>query len=525
MLRTRGFFYNGNNRKEGDISMKNKGKRKFLSLLLSVFLVSCVSQRKIESSSRNPDDVSSSLHPEVKRSRILYLSDGTRVADRNDVKTRFSSSCGTEEADIDFIFDLNGFPSRIEALDTYDQIVLSDVDVSKVPQKDIFLPALRTFVEEKGKSLFTFGNVLSLESLTPSEEETTPLVTTAFNEMLPLQYDYAASHAICLLIDNSGSMDSDNRMNKAKQGAIACLDYLSDNDYISLVTFSDAAKVFQPLTSAKNKNQVRSSINKIKSEGGTEIIPGLKEADNQLAGANTDYKSLILLSDGDPFETDSQIMKQVRIIASQGITISTINISNYSSSAISLLRRISQEGEGSYTYCGTAVGLVNVMKSIVKENLNFSDGSVVEEDKDGYSVSLSDSRDDSLQGITALPSLYGFDYATKREGAKEVLSTSFSLPKLYAEYYPTEEETTLKTKNSSLFATWKFGNGFVSSFASSFGRKVGDLKEKDEEEDSSASSSEEPATKGKSWSGDFFSSRDGTLFLRQALKANRKQVA
>ena len=202
-----------------------------------------------------------------------------------------------------------------------------------------------------------------------------------------------------------------------------------------------------------------------------------------------------------------------------------INISNNSSSAISLLKNISQEGKGSYNYCSGTFMLVNAMESLVKENLKFSDGSVVEGDNDGYSVSLSDSSDDSLQGITTLPALYGFDYATKREGAKEVLSTSFSLPKLYREYYPTEEETTLKTKDSSLFATWKFGNGFVSSFASSFGRKVGDLQEKEEEEDSSTSSSEEPATEVKSWSKDFFSSTEGTLFLKQALKANRKQVA
>ncbi|MDD6241003.1 MAG: VWA domain-containing protein, partial [Eubacteriales bacterium] len=286
--------------------MKNKRKMKFLPLLLSLFLVSCVSQRKVEPSSPSSGDsneISSSPLLEGKRSKILYLSDGTRVADINDVKTRFYSSYGNEEAEIDFCFYLPMYPSSIETLEPYDQIVLSDVDVSKVPKKDSFLPALRNFVEEKGKSLFTFGNVLPLESLTPDEEETTgedsssssteeptPLVTTTFNEMLPLQYDYAASHAICLLIDNSGSMDSDNRMTKAKQGAIACLDILSEKDYISIVTFSDTGKTVQALTSVKNKDQVRRSINKIKSEGGTEIIPGLKAASNQIADSKCDYK-------------------------------------------------------------------------------------------------------------------------------------------------------------------------------------------------------------------------------------------
>lgn len=211
-------------------------------------------------------------------------------------------------------------------------------------------------------------------------------------------------------------------------------------------------------------------------------------------------------------------MRQVRNIVKKDVSISCINISNNSSTAIALLKNISREGEGSYIYCSSAATLVVAMQSLVKENLKFSNGSVVEGDNDGYLVSLTDSSDDSLQGITTLPPfLYGFDYAFKKEGAKEVLSTSFSLPKLYSEDYPTKKVTTSKTKNSSLFATWKFGNGFVSSFASSLGRKVGDLQD--------TSSSEEPATEGKSWSRNFFSTSEGALFLKQALKANRKQVA
>ncbi len=507
--------------------MKTKGKMKFLPLLLSFFLVSCVNQRKTvnPSTSQEPEENLSSS-PTEKENRILFLSDKTRLTEEEDLKNRFLSASGYKAENVTFQSDITSYPSRIEELDTYDQIILSDVDVSQVQQKDTFLPALRSFVEEKGKSLFTFGNVVSLDSLTTEETETsgedsssveepTPLVTTAFHEMLPLQYDYAASHAICLLIDSSGSMDTDNRMAKAKQGAIACLDYLSDKDYISVVTFSDTAKTVQSLTSAKNKDQVITSINTIKSEGGTEIIPGLKAASNQIADSNADYKSILLLSDGDPFEQENTIMRQVRNIVKKDVSISCINISNNSSAAIALLKKISKVGEGSYIYCRTSETLGYAMKTLVKKNLKFSHGSVVEGAEEGYSVSLTDTNNNSLQGITALPSLYGFDYATTRKDAKEILSTSFSLPKIYG-------ENNSKTKDSSLFATWKFGNGFVSSFASSLGRKVGDLQEKEEEEDST-SSSEAPTTETKSWSKDFFSSSGGTLFLKQALKANRDQ--
>ena len=460
--------------------MKNKRKMKFLPLLLSFFLVSCVNQRKVEPSSPSSGDsneIASSPLPEEKRSKILYLSDASRVADINDVKTRFYSAYGNEEADIDFTFDLAMYPSSIENLEPYDQIVLSDVDVSKVQQKDTFLSALRNFVEEKGKSLFTFGNVLPLESLTPDEEETTgedsssssteeptPLVTTTFNEMLPLQYDYAASHAICLLIDNSGSMDSDNRMTKAKQGAIACLDILSEKDYISIVTFSDTGKTVQALTSVKNKDQVRRSINKIKSEGGTEIIPGLKAASNQIADSKCDYKSIIILSDGDPFEQENTIMRQVRNIVKKDVSISCINISNNSSSAINLLKKIAREGNGSYFYCRTSASLIQTMTSSVAEEIT----NQTAEDKD-YTINVQEDQTDNavLKDVNTaqLGSVSGFNICRVRRVANTVLTVTY----VKEEQNESGESTDpiSRTVTVPLLAYWSYGKGTVTSFASS----------------------------------------------------------
>ncbi|MDD6240025.1 MAG: VWA domain-containing protein, partial [Eubacteriales bacterium] len=188
------------------------------------------------------------------------------------------------------ILPKNDLPYTFEDMAQYDQFVLSDVDLLNQTNDHYneFIPNLDKLVNYYGKSLMTFGATYS--GLSASKITDANTYINEYNNMLPVQFQSDGSKAVCLLIDNSGSMDSDNRMTKAKQGAIACLDILSEKDYISIVTFSDTGKTIQALTSVKNKDQVRRSINKIKSEGGTEIIPGLKAASNQIADSKCDYK-------------------------------------------------------------------------------------------------------------------------------------------------------------------------------------------------------------------------------------------
>ena len=510
--------------------MKTAAKRVLIPLCLGVFLVSCVSQRKTGNSSSfsESEDTSSSSSSLEEQPKVLVLTDYSKFADESE-KVTFQKNflyaadyySLYDSGNLVFQGDLSSYPTSLAELNAYDRVILSDVDVSKVTNRDLFLSSLQAYVKEEGKPLFTFGNVLSLETDSSAEEdteetsssfETTPLVTASFSDLLPLKYDYSYSNAVCFLIDNSGSMDSDNRMLKAKQGAIACLDFFSDNDFISVVTFSDTANTVQSLTSATDKEAIASSINKIKSEGGTELIPGLKAASNQLSDAETDYKSILLLSDGDPFEAESTIMKQVRRIVASGVSISTINIANNSSASIALLKKIASTGNGSYTYCSTASSLVSTMKENIREGLHHDSGSAREGDLDGYPVSLKDSSDASLKGISSLPVVYGFDAATGKEGAKEVLSVSYSLRNKKEKSSSEEETSETPLREASLFATWEQGKGFVSSFASSLGRQ----------RPSQLDENGEVIAEKKSWSESFFSSDSGGLFLRQALRENLK---
>ena len=49
------------------------------------------------------------------------------------------------------------------------------------------------------------------------------------------------NHHICLVIDCSGSMTEDGKMDRAKETAINVVRRLPDNDIVSIVTFDDDA--------------------------------------------------------------------------------------------------------------------------------------------------------------------------------------------------------------------------------------------------------------------------------------------
>ena len=350
-------------------------------------------------------------------------------------------------------------PSSLDEMIKYDQFVISDVDLLNSTNGAYaeFIPNLDKLVNYYGKSLMTFGATFS--GLGASELSDAKTYIAEYNNMLPIQFESDSSKAVCLLIDNSGSMESDNRMRTAKQGAIACLDLLTEKDYISIVTFSDNAKIVQALTSIKNKTKVTTAIRKIQSEGGTDIIPGLKAAAMQLNGSNAESKTIIVLSDGDPFEPSQQIMRQVRSIVAQNISISTINISNNSKDAVSLLRNMSNVGNGSYYYCRTSASLIATMKTSIAEDISNDEA----ETKD-WTILVNKDDDPVLNNVdtSALPAIQSFNICRVRKVATTVLTMNYVSSSTSSEGEPINKQTTVP-----LLAYWKYGKGTVTSFTSS----------------------------------------------------------
>ena len=105
---------------------------------------------------------------------------------------------------------------------------------------------------------------------------------------------------IALVIDCSGSMQQQNKLETVKASALSILDRLRPGDRFALVTYSQTAEVRIPSTAMEDLSEAHSIIMGLEPGGGTNLGEGLQTGYDQLrryAGPAT-LNRVFLLSDG-----------------------------------------------------------------------------------------------------------------------------------------------------------------------------------------------------------------------------------
>ncbi|HEX5041864.1 MAG TPA: VWA domain-containing protein [Candidatus Polarisedimenticolaceae bacterium] len=98
-----------------------------------------------------------------------------------------------------------------------------------------------------------------------------------------------------LVLDTSESMNTDDRIGKARAAAIRFLETLAPEDEVALLTFSDAVHLVHPMTS--DLRAIRAAIEGMGAKGGTALYDAIWKASELLSGEDG-RKVLVLLSDG-----------------------------------------------------------------------------------------------------------------------------------------------------------------------------------------------------------------------------------
>lgn len=106
---------------------------------------------------------------------------------------------------------------------------------------------------------------------------------------------------LCLVLDRSGSMEG-APFEYAKQACTHIVDQLTEQDVLSIVTFSDAVDVVMPPRKIVNKQLVKDHIMRLTVGDTTNIYDALVVGTQQITGTPLPgYQShLILLTDGEP---------------------------------------------------------------------------------------------------------------------------------------------------------------------------------------------------------------------------------
>jgi Ca-activated chloride channel family protein len=135
---------------------------------------------------------------------------------------------------------------------------------------------------------------------------------------------------LSLVMDRSGSMSGD-KIARAREAAMYCVDQMLPSDRLSVVVFDDRIDVLFPSESVTNKQSMKNLISRIQSRGSTALHEawvrgGLTITEQMLAGG---INRVLLITDGlanvgltNPDEIVSQAMELYK----RGVSTSTIGI-------------------------------------------------------------------------------------------------------------------------------------------------------------------------------------------------------
>ena len=137
--------------------------------------------------------------------------------------------------------------------------------------------------------------------------------------------------AVALVLDKSGSMRSENRIEHAKIGASTALEKLGAGDVATLVVYDNQASVIVQPMPASERNVFSRAISAISASGSTALYDGVRLGAEQILPFVSDgyVARIILLSDGianvGPSSTQ-ELANLGRALAEQEMTITTIGL-------------------------------------------------------------------------------------------------------------------------------------------------------------------------------------------------------
>ena len=262
------------------------------------------------------------------------------------------------------------FPATVNELRAYDQIILNNIANKDMPAG--FAQNLVEYVEVYGGGVFTVGGNDEKGNANAYNRE--DMYGTLYQELLPVEVvDYTPPIGVMIIIDRSGSMaDRDDRNNTymegAKAGALACLDVLTERDYIGIMTLDKHPEVMLGMTPKTKESQIKNIVGTLTVLQTTTIFSNaLQRAGVELRNlTNVAKRHIIIVSDGEPQENRELYEKEISALYNNQtpITVSIVGIAMTESSANTEAMRYAAEtlGHGGFYPVTNTGALVTEMR-------------------------------------------------------------------------------------------------------------------------------------------------------------------
>lgn len=176
----------------------------------------------------------------------------------------------------------------------------------------------------------------------------------------PTQYERLPMKLV-VVVDHSGSMASDDRLEKVKTGLHALIDNLDAEDQLAILSFDDV--VTQDALFTTTKAQKHAAVSALQPRGGTNIYDGLAAGFALLgdAPASENQNRVIFLSDGIATvgnTSQDAIIEMATGRIARGIGLTTIGVGN--DFDVELMRGLAERGAGNFYYVEDATAATEV---------------------------------------------------------------------------------------------------------------------------------------------------------------------
>lgn len=162
---------------------------------------------------------------------------------------------------------------------------------------------------------------------------------------------------LTFVIDVSGSMAMENRLELVKRSLRLLVDRLDERDSVAIVVYGDNARTVLKPTSGSRRGTIVKAIDRLRPEGSTNAEAGLRLGYRMAQQAYRDGANnrVILCSDGvaNVGNTDAEtILSEVEKYVENGITLTTTGFGMGNFNDV-LLEQLADHGDGNYAYIDT----------------------------------------------------------------------------------------------------------------------------------------------------------------------------
>lgn len=211
----------------------------------------------------------------------------------------------------------DAFSWDLSHLSPYRLVILDNLKLIRFGDRAI--EALGGYVEGGGGLLMIQGR-RAVEGLRRTELE----------RLLPISYEgrepaQAPSLAIVFLLDRSSSMTG-RKIGFLKEATAASVEVLDERDLIGLCAFDTEYEWILPIQPAAGKEEIYRRIAALRADGGTDLLPALREAFRRLSQVEAKMKHIVVFSDGKALPHELEFSKLLKQLTAAKITLSAIAI-------------------------------------------------------------------------------------------------------------------------------------------------------------------------------------------------------